>query len=284
MLAECLFEMEVDLILRRHFWAFTLMLVALASFLGARGVMQIIGLRLAPGAGELALPPLLVGRPTALAEVHATSADSILSRNPFDSQTGPLNRPAAAAAPPPGLNSDVYAAPPCDSVKVLAIAASSDPEWSFTALSPGDDKTPAQLRRRGGDFNGRTVEFIGWDRVWLTTGAARCQSQLFKTQEAPPPPVAAPPPVPPVRGVPTVDPQMEKSIQRVGPHEFNVDRGVIEKLLGNQALLMQQARVSPAQDNGKTVGITLGGVPTRHIRYDNLKPAVKSRVSPFWQG
>ena len=29
---------------------------------------------------------------------------------------------------------------------------------------------------------------------------------------------------------------------------------------------------------------TLGGVPTRHIRYDNLKPAVKSRVSPFWQG
>ena len=36
------------------------------------------------------------------------------------------------------------------------------------------------LRRRGGDIGGKTVTFIGWDRVWMPTGSQLCQSQMFK--------------------------------------------------------------------------------------------------------
>ena len=45
-----------------------------------------------------------------------------------------------------------------------------------------------------------------------------------------------------------------------GPNEFNVDRGVVDKILENQAELMRQARIVPEQENGKVVGIRLFGV------------------------
>ena len=53
---------------------------------------------------------------------------------------------------------------------------------------------------------------------------------------------------------------IKKGIQRVGPNEFNVDRGVVDKILENQAELMRQARIVPEQENGKVVGIRLFGV------------------------
>ena len=43
-------------------------------------------------------------------------------------------------------------------------------------------------------------------------------------------------------------------------NEFNVDRGVVDKILENQADLMRQARIVPEQENGKMVGIRLFGV------------------------
>ena len=42
--------------------------------------------------------------------------------------------------------------------------------------------------------------------------------------------------------------------------EFNVDRGVVDKILENQAELMKTARIVPEQENGKMVGIRLFGV------------------------
>ncbi len=43
-------------------------------------------------------------------------------------------------------------------------------------------------------------------------------------------------------------------------NEFNIDRGVVDKILENQAELMRQARIVPVQENGKVVGINLFGV------------------------
>jgi general secretion pathway protein C len=57
-----------------------------------------------------------------------------------------------------------------------------------------------------------------------------------------------------------VDPDIAKGIQRVSATEFNIDRGVVDKILENQAELMRQARIVPEQENGKMVGIRLFGV------------------------
>jgi general secretion pathway protein C len=258
--------MAIDKLLKRHFWAVILVLVALAAFFDAQGIMHVVGAGLGADEKQLAVPPLMARLPPGpmSASPHATSAEAIISRNPFDSVTGPLNavpsaEVAGAESAPPDL-SDPFNAPECEGVHVIIIAASADPDWSFAAMETQTEKGKSFLRRRGGDVGGKTVKFIGWDRVWMTSGSQLCQAQMFKPPGAPSGAVvAAPAPMPSGAATPVAD-DIKKGIQRVGPNEFNVDRGVVDKILENQAELMRQARIVPEQENGKVVGIRLFGV------------------------
>jgi general secretion pathway protein C len=261
--------MAIDKLLKRHFWAVILALVAIAAFFDAQGIMQVVGASLGADDKQLAQAPLMarVALQPATASPHATSAEPILSRNPFDSVTGALNLPPpveSADTPPPAPDlSDPYSAPDCDGVHVLIITASADPDWSFAALDTSQDKGKTFLRRRGGEIGDKTVKFVGWDRVWLTSGSQLCQARMFKppgydagAPAAPPPQAMAAAP----GGPTTVPDDIKKGIQKVGATEFNVDRGVVDKILENQAELMRQARIVPEQENGKVVGIRLFGV------------------------
>ena len=121
--------------------------------------------------------------------------------------------PEEVAATPPDL-SDPMSAPLCDGVRVLVITASTDPEWSFAALSAGADGSKSSLLRRGSDFNGKTIFFVGWDRVWLQNGNQLCQAQMFRSANAPPP---APPPTPtpaPATGSSNVPPDIAPRLKR----------------------------------------------------------------------
>ncbi|MGH7271563.1 MAG: type II secretion system protein GspC [Polyangiaceae bacterium] len=262
--------MPLDQILKRHFWAVILALVGIAAFLDAQGIMHLVGARLGADEAQLAAAPLLARLPPApgAARGHATSAAPILDRNPFDSVTGPLNalpfspmEDATQQSPQAPDLSDPYGAPLCDGVQVVIIAASADPDWSFAALTGPQDRGKTFLRRRGGEIAGKTVKFVGWDRVWFTSGSQLCQSRMF----SPPPPASAavsasPTPPPPPGGAGGVSQDIKNGIQRVSATEFNIDRGVVDKILENQADLMRQARIVPEQENGKVVGIRLFGV------------------------
>ena len=261
--------MPLDQILKRHFWAVIVVLVAMAAFLDAQGIMHIVGASLGADEATLAVPPLMARLPAAPASAtpHATSAEPILSRNPFDSVTGPLNlapppAPTDSTPPPPPEPTDPYSAPVCDGVQVLIIAASPDPDWSFAALETPEEKGKSFLRRRGGDIGGKTVKYIGWDRVWLTSASQLCQAQMFKPPTPPGASAApAPPPPPPsAGGASAVGDDIKNGIQKIGANEYNIDRGVVDKILENQAELMRQARIVPEQENGKVVGIRLFGV------------------------
>jgi len=260
--------MPIDQLLKRHFWAVIVVLVAMAAFLDAQGIMHIVGASLGADENALSVPPLMARLPAAPASAtpHATSAEPILSRNPFDSVTGPLNLPPPApteSAPAQIINyDDPYNAPACDGVQVLIIAASPDPEWSFAALETTEEKGKSFLRRRGGDLGNKTVKYIGWDRVWLTSATQLCQAQMFKPPTPPGATAApAPPPPPPAAGGPAgVSDDIKNGIQKIGATEYNIDRGVVDKILENQAELMRQARIVPEQENGKVVGIRMFGV------------------------
>jgi general secretion pathway protein C len=253
-----------DQLLKRHFWLPTLALTSVASFFGARGVGNLFGASLAADDKQLATTPMATKAVPAASNgtVKATSADPILARNPFDSVTGPLLRGPGGDENPvttPVDLSDPLNAPVCDNVKVLIIAASSDPDWSFAALqAPGDAKS--MLRRRGGDFNGKEVKFVGWDRVWLTSGGQLCQASMFSPQAPPVTSAAASAAPPPKEGAGQVPDDIKKGIVRISATEFNIDRGIVDKILENQAELMKQARIVPEQENGKVVGIRLFGV------------------------
>jgi general secretion pathway protein C len=257
-----------DQILKKNFWAVLLPLVGITAFLNAQAITQLVAAALTPEAADLAmtgsalaLPPSPPGTP-----FHATSAVAIFARNPFDSVTGPLTAkplelPSASVEGDAGtLTGSPFEAPQCDAVQVLAIAASDDPDWSFAAFKEGTDPQ-AILRRRGGPVGTRTVKFVGWDRVWLEGGSELCQAELFAKHEAtatPPPQRSIARPNPTPRG--SLDPAIARGIQKVSATEFNVDRGVVDKILENQADLMRQARIVPEQENGKMVGIRLFGV------------------------
>src|SRR5271165_6680330 len=92
--------MALDKLLRRHFWAVILALVALAAFFDAQGIMQVVGAGLGADEKQLSAPPLLARLPSgpASASPHATDAKVILERNAFDHVTGPIS---SVAAPPP---------------------------------------------------------------------------------------------------------------------------------------------------------------------------------------
>jgi general secretion pathway protein C len=259
--------MKLDQILRRYFWAVVGSLVAVVALLHAEALTQIIGFaRLGLDATQLsaAPPPALNRAPDSGSNARSVSADAILSRNPFDSVTGPLNKPVVPdeVVAAPDL-SDPLHAPHCEGLKVLVIAESTDPEWSFAALSTGSGAdAKSVLRRKGGEVSGKTVEWIAWDRVWLAAGSSLCQLEMFTPptpkEEAAPVVDAGPPP--PKSGPSPIDPDLSKGIQRVSSTEFNIDRGVVDKILENQAELMRQARIVPEQENGKMVGIRLFGV------------------------
>ncbi|HVJ90512.1 MAG TPA: type II secretion system protein GspC [Labilithrix sp.] len=258
---------QVDQLLKKNFWIVILPLIATAALLNAQAVTQLIGIGLGPDEKALAVPPAVARVASTGTAARNPSAEPILNRNPFDHVTGSL-KPApvsddegeSTSSGGPVDTSDPWNAPNCDGVKVLIIAASGDPEWSFAAFAGSDGKSI--MRRRGGDVNGKQVHFVGWDRVWLENSGSLCQATLFDKAEVKAAPTPAPTPTvtPPSGGSRTLDPAIAKGIQKVGPNEYNIDRGVVDKILENQADLMRQARIVPEQENGRVVGIRMFGV------------------------
>jgi general secretion pathway protein C len=257
-----------DQILKKNFFLVVGPLVAIAAALNAQSISQLVGVGLAPDEKMLTAPPA-IGRtlPATSSTTRTTSADTILARNAFDHVTGPLFAPAGgegiAAATASNLDTDdIYGVPSCDGVKVLIIAASSDDEWSFAALSGSDGKS--QLRRRGGEIAGKKVHAIGWDRVWLVNAGSLCQARLVDkavvAAAAPASSAPAPSATPPSGGAKAIDPAIAKGIQKRSATEFDIDRATLDKILENQADLMRQARVVPEQENGRTVGIRMMGI------------------------
>ncbi|AUX27763.1 general secretion pathway protein GspC [Sorangium cellulosum] len=264
--------MGIDAILKRYFPWVIGVLIALAAYFQASGMGQLVASSVAVDAPPAPPPP--PRRPGSLASTvnqdHATSAGPILSRNPFDSVTGPLDgKPVELPSVQQELiNSDPYQDPSCDNARVLLITQAEDPEWSFAAMAGSDGK--AILRRQGDEIGGQKVYYVGWDRVWLTSGSARCQAIVggkgpgprVSAAPAPPPPPAATGTRKPVttRGGRKIPPEIASKIQRVSETEFNVERSAVDQILENQGELMRSARIVPEKEGDKVVGIRLFGI------------------------
>jgi general secretion pathway protein C len=142
---------------------------------------------------------------------------------------------------------------------VLIIAASADPDWSFAALRDAAEQGKSFLRRRGGDVGrqDREVHRVGSrvdDERQSALSVADVQAAAARRAAAP---LRRRPRR--RRGRSPVSTTSRRASRSIGD-EFNVDRGVVDKILENQAELMRQARIVPEQENGKVVGIRLFGV------------------------
>jgi general secretion pathway protein C len=267
--------MGFDAIFKRYFAAVVCLFIGAAAYFQASGMGALVASSVAldpsalPAAPPAAAPRATLATPGA---EHTSSAEAILSRNPFDSVTGPLDGKQielpANLPPKEEVNRDPYDDPDCDVAKALLIVASDDPQWSFAALAGSDGKS--MLRRQGDEIGGQTVYFIGdlrteeqrsngkrdlFDRVWLTApGGARCQIRVGGKV-----PVKGPAPAKDKSksGVPK---DISDKIHKISANEFNVERSVVDSILENQAELMKSARIVPEKEGDKVVGIRLFGV------------------------
>jgi general secretion pathway protein C len=283
--------MGFDAIFKRYFAAVVCLLIGVAAYFQAAGMGQLVASTVAldPSAMPSTTPRAPTrGTPASAGTEHATNAGAILSRNPFDSITGPLDGKQLElpelAAQKEETNRDPYEDPECDVAKVLLIVASDDPQWSFAALAGSDGRS--QLRRKGDEIGGYTVVHIGdmrteeqkrnspreiYDRVWLqSSSGSRCQLRVggkgMVKQAAPAPaPKSERPTRSRRRGASKVPKDIADKIHKISETEFNVERSVVDQILENQAVLMRSARIVPEKEGDKIVGIRLFG-----IRQDSL--------------
>jgi general secretion pathway protein C len=279
--------MGVERLARRSFGFVVAVLLGLAIYFQAAGAVELVAARVFSVEPS---EPDAAGKKAARRPVRKASTrgrtengDVILSRNPFDSVTGPLDREPISVEIPeaagPKLDlSNPLMAPECADVVLNIVSESIDPEWSLAQLKgPGD--TDASTRRVGDEVGKLKVAYIGFNAakaspaVWLVGDDSVCQALLFSEKGSASEPAAAAPAPPPAEdtaarrtrraagaGAPQVPAEISDKIQKVSETEFNVDRSVIDNVLENQATLMRSARIVPEQKDGKTVGIRLFGI------------------------
>ncbi len=255
--------MGVDAVAKRYWFLISGGLVATAAYLQASGVGQLVAAHLAtvppaPSAGV---------RAKDAAHLPDKSAGPILSRNPFDSVTGPLDGKttlvADAPAPPPRAGADPYQDPPCNGFKASLVTAAEDPEWSFASVAGSDGKS--QLRRRGDKVNEATVLHIGWfespdpdfsPRVWMSEAGSRCIVEPGSAEKTAKP---AATPKPEATGKAAAKAKLTKDIEskikNVGQNQWVVERGAVEQIIQNYAKLAGSLRTRPTKEGMRLSGL-----------------------------
>jgi general secretion pathway protein C len=265
--------MGFDATVKRHAYAFLALVIVVIAYFQAKGFTQLLAASLSSSSTPAAGIPFQRHYPRAVDTDHETSAAIILSRNAFDSVTGPIPEHPVDLGKLAGVTQengqDPYADPQCTGARAVLIASSDDPAWSFAAIQGPDGKTV--FVRQGEQIAGLSVAYVGdqreperrkhhdehqlWDRVWLTSATGgRCQLALGQK------PIAAPKggPAAPPASMPTGGPLAGK-IQKIGENEFVVDRTAVESVIANPAELMK-ARIFPVKDGERIVGMRLLGV------------------------
>ena len=261
--------MGFDASLKRFFPYVLCGLLGTVALLQATGVGRMVAATITEAPSVVTQPSARLPR-TSLPglEQDKASAKPILARNPFDSETGPLDG-TVVGLPDGGLpvgdggakSGDPYEDPSCDFGRVVLISAAEDPAWSFAAIEGGGAKVPT-LRRTGDEIGGHTVHFVSWDRVWFVSGSSRCQLKLGDKGKT----ATGAPATPSTGDVATrpssrsLDPALAAKIHKVSDTEFNVERSVVDEILEKQAELMRSARIVPEKEGDKTVGIRMFGI------------------------
>jgi general secretion pathway protein C len=246
----------VETLLRKYLWAVDLAVVALcATFLGmaASGAVEskLAGVPV-PVRPALAKPPKVEAKPG-----FDKDPKAILKRNIFCATCPPLLDETSTAttvdvdvqtktALPMALLAIMYAPPP-NGIK-WSIAVMRDTEYKTTGAFPV-----------GGKIHGATVTEILETRVYLDNEGKSEYIDLFEAPAPPPPPPgAAPPPAPDKDNQLAVD--MAKGITKLSEHKYELQRGTLESVLGNMALLSRSARIVPEMKDGKAAGFRLFAV------------------------
>jgi general secretion pathway protein C len=259
-----------------------LVTLLLTAMLLARGTTQMIAamvLPLAPdGSQKLSRKPRLGTVGSEPEKSPRELAMAVLTRNMFDSQTGPMSwDPPVVAAPvtdDTGGNQTVFDETgepgPC-STPMRLVAAMVVPRVPMLSFASIEANGKTLLYRPGMRIENHELVGIREHRVFLRpSGAPLCQIAMF----VPPPQAGAPaptgesaPPPPPPMATETSKPsgglseeELNQGITQVSDTSYNVNRSLLDKVLSNQAELMRAARIIPYEENGRVIGVKVYGI------------------------
>ncbi len=232
---------NLDATAKRFYPAILCGLLGSIAYLQGAGISSLVSEQLPAGAppAQGAAKPSLPTRPP------EKSAQVILARNAFDSETGPLDKPKPVAPPPPPPTTTVETElPRCAAASVVGITESDDAAFSFALIKTTG---PSKMHRIGDEVDGKKLESIGWDHVVLSSGGTRCQLRMMDEAGSKTAAGSAPEPSRPAR---TAAPAKEASsgeIVKVADNEYVIERGGREKILQMQQAFMKAARVVDGQ-------------------------------------
>jgi len=242
----------VETLLRKYLWVIDGLVIALCAIFLARATATAVERKMVT-AGPAAKPLTRAAIASAPPSVYTKQVEEILNRNIFCSTCPPIlgkktDDTGPAAAPPlqrTSLNlkllAIMYAPPP------------ANPKWSVAVIRDNDAKSAGPYTV-GSRLREATVEDIEEDKVYLDFGAGRHEFLDLLDRPAP-----AGTPAAPVASAPT-DPfaaELDKGIKKIGEHNYEVQRGTVDALLGNMGALAKGARIVPETKDGKPAGFRL---------------------------
>jgi general secretion pathway protein C len=257
--------MGIDAVIKRYWLAFLGAFIAATAYLQAEGIGQLVGGTISDGQ-EVAAPPPSRVKAKARSSTSDRSASAILSRNPFDSVTGPLdgsNQPLGPVPTPIHRNEqDPYEDEDCTGLTVSLMVASADPAWSFASVSGSDG---SGLRRQGDQVGGATVHHIGWypdapdamPRVWMMESGKRCvvtpgAGNEKRTKKAPAPKAEK---TSKSKSKSKLPDEIASKITKISDTEFIVERSAVETIMSNPMSFAGSLRTRPTDKGVRLSGI-----------------------------
>ncbi|MBN2576738.1 MAG: PDZ domain-containing protein [Deltaproteobacteria bacterium] len=248
----------METLLRKYLWAVDLVVVALcATFLGmaASGAVESrLASRPPPARVALAKPPKAEAKPA-----FDKDPTAILKRNIFCATCPPLLDEEVPEGPETLTEQQTKTALP---LALLAIMYAPPPNgilWSIAVMRDTEAKVTGAFPV-GGKIHGATVTEILETRVYLDNEGKAEYIDLFEAPEPPPPPPGAPPPRPAPNKDDALAVDLAKGIKKLSENKYELQRGTLESVLGNMALLSRSARIVPEMKNGKAAGFRLFAV------------------------
>ena len=243
----------METLLRKYLWAIDGLVVALCAIFLARATATAVERKMV-SAGPPAKPAVRGPIASAAPSVYTKQVEEILKRNIFCSTCPPI-------LPVEGGNKLPDAPPPLQrtslNLKLLAIMFApppADPKWSVAIIRDNDAKSAGPYNV-GSKLRDATIEDIEEEKVYLDFGNGKHEYLDLLDRPAP----AANPAAPVASNTP-VDPltaELDKGIKKLGEHNYEVQRGTVDALLGNMGALAKGARIVPETKDGKPAGFRL---------------------------
>jgi general secretion pathway protein C len=246
--------------------------LALCAFFLAQGTTRVLAAELLTPDAAAPKPPGPRFTPTSPSFLRTRKPATILRRNIFDSARGdltaePLPEISLGEDGQPIDSWDPNRPPPKCAGKlrlVGSVVSPVAPDWSFAAIA-GSSDGKTMLYREGSDVDGSRVVAVHSSSVVMSGSTGVCQLLMFEEEEtaaarAPvaQKPAAAKPADPRSAGLSAEE--LTDGIEKITDTKFNIQRGLVDKVLANQGSLMKSARVIPHEENGRVVGVKLYGI------------------------